>query len=172
MEGEYMWKKILLVQICVCLFIITGYITIEKSGVESLKDRRSEAIAAISKHYTTKDILDVGKDTVAELIDSPATLTGYILKGQEAQKYAEPIDPVIEGAITSVYAVSGGQVIETGENSELGRYIKIQHDGAVSVYGNCCRVYAKDGKHVRRGQVIGSYIQDENNTFYYELIEE
>lgn len=167
-----MWKKIALVQLCICLFIVTGYITIGNSGSELLKEKRSDFVAAMSKHYTASDIFTTGKDAVTTLIKTPTIITSYILNGQESQQYAEPIDPVAEGAITSVYAVNGGQVYETGENDELGKYIKIQHDGAVSVYANCSRVYAKEGKHVRRGQVIGSYVQDENDKFYYELIKE
>ena len=167
-----MLKKILLVQMCVCLLIVTGYISIGKSGSDLLIDKRSEAIAAVSRHYTMSDIFTKGKKVITTLVKTPIDVSEYITIGQEGQQYAEPVDPAVEGAVTSVYAVMGGQVIETGENDEIGRYIKIKHDEATSVYGNCCRVYAKDGKHVRRGQVIGSYLQDEDNKFYYELIQE
>ena len=166
-----MWKKVLLAQICICLFLVTGYITIGNSGVEVLKEKRGQLVATMSEHHTVADIITSGK-AAAALIKAQDAVSGYIMEGRESQKYAEPVDPAVEGEITSVYAVSGGQVIETGENSELGKYIKIQHDGAVSVYGRCSRIYAKEGKHVRRGQVIGSYMQDENNQFYYDLIEE
>lgn len=167
-----MWKKILLTQICICLFIVTGYITIGNSNAAVLKEKRSKAVAAISEHYRISDVFDKSKVAVSALIKVPATLTNYVMKGQESQQFAEPIDQAAEGMITSVYAVSGGQVIETGESEELGNYIKIKHDGAVSVYGNCSRIYIKEGKHVRRGQVIGSYMQDKNNEFYYDLISE
>ena len=167
-----MWKKIILMQICICLFLTSGYIAIGKSGSEMLQKKTLKAVASMSEHYTVSDIISGGKNAVVSLIKSPSVVTGYLLSGKQAQQYGEPIDPVVEGAITSVYAVSGGQVIETGDNAVLGKYIKIQHDGAVSVYGQCSRIYAEEGRHVRRGQVIGSFMQEENNEFYYELIEE
>lgn len=167
-----MWKKNLLIQVCVCLFLVTCYITIGHGDTEILLEKRGQIVATMSEHYTTADIFNKGKDVVSTLIKTPSIVTGYIIEGSADQHYAEPIDPVLEGEITSVYAVSGGQVIEAGESEEMGRYIKIRHDEAVSIYGNCSRVYAKEGKHVRKGQVIGSYINDENKKFYYELIKE
>lgn len=167
-----MWKKVFLMQICICLFIVTGYVSMDKTESVFLHDKRSKAVAALSKNYLVSDVFSAGRDAVAALVKTPATITGHIINGREYKPYAEPIDPVVEGVIASVYSVNGGQVCETGENNEFGRYIKIQHDGAVSVYGNCSRIYVKEGKHVRRGQVIGSYMPEKNKQFYYELIEE
>ncbi len=167
-----MWKKVLLAQICVCLFLVTGYISIGELNRELLHDKRSQVVAAISKHNSVADLFEEGKQVVSTVIKMPSSVSEQIKKGKDAQQYAEPLDPVLEGDITSVYAVAGGQVTETGENEEIGKYVIIQHDEAVSVYGNCCKVYAKENEHIRRGQVIGSYIQDAENEFYYKLIEE
>ncbi len=167
-----MLKKIVLIQTCICLFLATAYITIGKTGPDMLKEKRGQIVAVMSKHYTAEDIFDAGKETVIGLIKTPTAVTNYIISGQELQKYAEPVDPAAEGDVTSVYAVASGQIIETGENNALGKYIKIRHEKAISVYGKCCRIYVKEGEHVRRGQVIGSYLQNEKNKFYYELIEE
>ena len=167
-----MIKKILCIQICICILIVFGYKAAGRVDSEILNEKRAQAVAAMSKHYTASDIWDKSKKSAAALIKVPVSVTSYVINAQEMQKYADPIDNVTEGSITSVYAVSGGQVIETGENRELGKYIKIQHDGAVSVYGNCRTIYADEGQHVRQGQVIGSFKQEESNRFYYELIDE
>ncbi len=167
-----MIKKILIMQTCVCILMLCGYSAAGRFDSEKVQEIRSQAVAAMSKHYTVSDIWDKGKSAVSALIRIPTAVTSYVMSTGEPQSYAEPVDPVGVGSITSIYAVSGGQVIETGENEELGKYIKIQHDSAVSVYGQCSRIYAKEGKHVRRGQVIGSFMQEENNEFYYDLIEE
>lgn len=167
-----MVKKIILLQSCICILMLCGYAYTGKLDSEIIRERHSQAVASMSEHYTVSDIWDKGKNAASVIIKVPAAVTSYVMSAQEIQQYAEPIDPVTEGGITSVYAVSGGQVIETGENGKLGKYIKIQHDGAVSIYGQCSRIYAKEGKHVRRGQVIGSFMQEENNQFYYDLIEE
>ena len=167
-----MIKRIILIQSVVCIIMLLCYMAAGKFDSEIIQEKRSQAVAAMSKHYTVSDIWDKGKSTASALIKVPAAVSSYVMSAQDSQRYAEPIDPVAVGGITSIYAVSGGQVIETGENEELGKFIRIQHDGAVSVYGQCSRIYAKEGKHVRRGQVIGSFLQEENNEFYYDLIEE
>ena len=167
-----MWKKIFLTQICVCLLIVSGYIAIERSNYELLKERRSEVIAAVSRHYIVSDIWNKGKNAVFSLIKMPVAVTDYVISAQENQQYAQPIAPVSDGGITSIYAVAGGQVISTGENKKIGKYIKIQHEDAISIYGNCTRVYVKEGKHVKRGQVIGRFLKEADNEFYYNLIEE
>lgn len=167
-----MWKKILLIQVCICLFIISGYAAIGRSDSEVFREKRSQAVAAMSKNYTVSDLWNKGKSAASAIIKVPAVVSSYVINTQNAENYAEPIDPVSEGGITSIYAVSGGQVIETGENAELGKFIKIQHDEAVSIYGQCSRIYTEAGRHVRRGQVIGSFMQEKNNEFYYELIKE
>ena len=167
-----MIKKILLIQTCVCIIVLCAYAAAGRTDYEEIQKKRCQAVAAMSKHYTVSDIWDKGKGTAAALINVPVSVTGYIIGAQEMQRYAEPIDSVENGETASVYAVSGGQIIETGENKELGKYIKIQHDGAVSIYGQCSRVYAEEGNHVRRGQVIGSFRQEEGKEFYYKLIEE
>jgi len=167
-----MIKKILLIQICVCMFILCIYGVVTVSDSDFLQKKRSQAVAAMSKHYTASDIWSKGKSAASTLIKVPVSVTSYVIGAQEMQEYGEPADPVKEGDTASIYAVSGGQVIETGENSKLGKYIKIQHDDAVSVYGSCNRIYVKEGMHVRRGQVIGSFKQEKNTEFYYDLIEE
>lgn len=167
-----MIKKIFILQTCVCILLLCGYASAGKLDSELIEERRSQAVAAMSKHYTVSDIWNKGRNAVLSFRKIPAAVSNYVMSSQSTQEYAQPVDQAVEGAVTSVYAVSGGQVIETGKNAELGNYIKIRHDEAVSVYGNCCRIYAKEGKHVRRGQVIGSYVQDKSNEFYYALIEE
>lgn len=63
-----MWKKIIVAQICICVFLASGYIAIEKSGSESMMEKRGKIVAAMSKHYTVHDIFNAGKEAAAEYI--------------------------------------------------------------------------------------------------------
>lgn len=167
-----MWKKILLIQTCICMFLISGYISIDISDAAGLQEKQSRAVAAMSKHYTAQDILERTRHAASAIINTPATVTNFIISVSGQQRYGKPIDHAETGETTSVYAVSGGFVIKTGENDKLGKYVKIRHDGNVSVYGNCNKIYVKEGEHVRKGHVIASFKQERNNSFYYDLIKE
>ena len=92
-----MWKRLLLIQICVCLFLVTGYITIGNSDAELLKKKRGQLVVAMSEHHTVSDIFSSGKMAAAGLIKAQDAFAGYILNGRESRKYADPVDPAVEG---------------------------------------------------------------------------
>ena len=167
-----MWKKKILIQTCACLVITAAYTAVNYFGGSAVSDVRESAVAAMSKHYTVSDIWDNGKKAVSAAVKAPVAVTGYIIGSQEMQQYGDPLDETETGDTASVYAVSGGAVHETGKNEKYGKYVMIQHEDAVSIYGNCSKLYVKAGEHVRKGQVIASFSKDGNKEFYYDLIEE
>lgn len=167
-----MTGKTILIQACVCIMIAGGYVIFDKSDSEMIQDRQNKLVAAVSVHYTVQDVFNKGKEVISAAIKAPAAVTSYIISSQDIQKYGMPIDESPSGEVVSVYAVSGGQVIETGENSRIGKYVKIRHDEAISVYGNCNKIYVNEGKHVRQGAVIASFMNDGNTELHYELIKE
>ena len=164
-------KKAFIIQTAVCIVIAAVYGIIHSADLPMLQNKSAEIVSAMSKHYTVSDIKDNGKTAVMSVIKAPAVVTGHIIASREKQEYGTPIDKAEKGETTSIYAVAGGRVIETGTNDELGNYIIIQHEDAVSTYGNCSRLYVKETEHVRKGQVIASFVNDGTNEFYYHLEE-
>ena len=63
-----MWKKIIVAQICICIFLASGYVAIEKFGSERMMEKRGKIVAAMSKHYTVHEIINAGKETAVEYI--------------------------------------------------------------------------------------------------------
>ncbi len=54
-----------------------------------------------------------------------------------------------------IAAMYDGQVEETGENSSLGRYIRLNHgDGVTVLYAHCSEVVADTGTRVRAGETV------------------
>jgi murein DD-endopeptidase MepM/ murein hydrolase activator NlpD len=85
-------------------------------------------------------------------------------------QYGEPIDAMVSGTVSQIYAVSGGTVIAVGENDEYGKYIRIAHGKeAESVYGNIRQVYVRPLERVKKGQVIAEYENSAEQDFYYAL---
>lgn len=162
-----MWKLKLRTQIIICAVITAAYGIVHTAEIPWLNEKSAAAVAVISKHYTISDIADTGKAAVSNLVEIPSAVTSSIMSSQEQQEYGIPLDDLKDGETGSVYAVAGGMVTETGENDDIGLYIKIAHENAVSVYGNCDKSYVKEGEHVRKGQVIAGFTKDKE--FYYRL---
>ncbi|TYQ16086.1 UNVERIFIED_CONTAM: Membrane proteins related to metalloendopeptidases [Acetivibrio alkalicellulosi] len=56
---------------------------------------------------------------------------------------------------TPIKAAYQGEVVELGEDLELGKYIKIRHDeNIMSVYGNCSVLKVNKGQYVNKGDII------------------
>jgi len=106
----------------------------------------------------------------ADRIAGPTTPTrwplddpGYVTRGQTgsaegASRGEEPHNGLdIAVPIGSpVRASGGGTVLETGEDSEYGRYVLLEHpDGYQTRYGHLSRSTVAAGKPVDAGEVIG-----------------
>lgn len=164
-------KSKLVIQIAVCLAIAAAYGIINNTEMTILQNKSAELVSVMSKHYTAADIADKGKSAVMNIIKAPAAVTSHIIASQEKQAFGLPLDDIAAGETGSVYAVAGGRVSETGNNDEFGMYIVIEHENAVSTYGNCSKLYVKETEHVRKGQVIASFVNDGKKEFYYHLEE-
>jgi murein DD-endopeptidase MepM/ murein hydrolase activator NlpD len=75
---------------------------------------------------------------------------------------------------TKIRAFADGTVCVVGESSELGRYVKINHENGIStLYAHCKKVTAADGQTVRRGDAIATVGQTGHATgphLHFELI--
>ena len=166
-----MWKKKIFIQIAACLVIAGVYGVIQATDMNGVQEKTASVVAAASRHYTISAIAASGKTAVFNIIKAPAVVTNRIIASSETRKYGVPMDEVSNGETGPVYATAGGKVIETGENEELGTYVKISHNDTITVYGNCYRIYAKENEHIRKGQVIASFTNDGTKEFIYEMIE-
>lgn len=166
-----MRKKKFKFQLIVCMILALFYGIAQSITAPAAQAKFTSFVAIVSTHYTAADIVNGGKQAISTLIKAPVAVTNRITASQEAQQYGFPIGTTEKGETTSVYAVAGGSVIETGENDIIGKYIVIQHDDKNSIYGNCHNLYVKKGEHVRKGQVIASYVDLEGKDFYYLLSE-
>ena len=54
-------------------------------------------------------------------------------------------------------AVYSGEVMDVGEESPLGKYVRLRHDEGVEIlYGHCLDVYVKPGVTVRVGDRVAA----------------
>ena len=106
---------------------------------------------------------------------SPAALEGA--PAGEAVASAEArhdgIDIIAEGNAL-VAAAASGIVIQAGQDRDLGRYVKIDHDhGVQTLYAHLSRTFVQAGDHVEKGVSIGA-VGNTGNSFgphlHYEIL--
>jgi murein DD-endopeptidase MepM/ murein hydrolase activator NlpD len=55
----------------------------------------------------------------------------------------------------NIYAVLHGSVSQTGYNSIIGNFVKLEHGNYTTVYGHLSEVFVRQGELVKSGEVIG-----------------
>jgi murein DD-endopeptidase MepM/ murein hydrolase activator NlpD len=93
--------------------------------------------------------------------------------GGSAEPQHEGIDIIAENNAL-VSAAAAGIVIQAGQDRDLGRFVKIDHDrGVQTVYGHLSRGFVQVGDHVEKGNAIGS-VGNTGNSFgphlHYEIL--
>lgn len=124
---------------------------------------------AVMHHMTIEEAEGVWHRMESVFDDAPAKIVSAVTEVNEASKYGQPIDKEGSGSIRQVHAVAGGMVKRTGYNDAYGLYIEVQHEDAVSVYGNLDTAGVVEKERIQRGEIIGSFDSSKEKEFYYDL---
>lgn len=65
---------------------------------------------------------------------------------------------------TEIKASISGEVIESSQNSEYGKFVKILHGDVMTVYAHCKKLKTKKGDNVQKGDVIATVGSTGNST--------
>lgn len=155
-----------------CIIIAIAMLISVTSDITTLKQGSNAIISYMNKDYTVEDI----KRTLSSCADfasaMPEKVTSVINIIKGTPEMGEPIDPAYVAGQTDVYAVLGGDVTSSGENEEIGKYIRITH-GSIgeSLYGNLKSIDVEIPSRVKKGQKIGTFEQKEDEDFYYSFNE-
>lgn len=98
---------------------------------------------------------------------------GYNNQGANPETRHEAVDIIAENNAL-VMSAARGIVIESGQDRDLGRYIKIDHAHQVkTVYGHLGRSFVEIGDHVNKGTTLGT-VGNSGNSFgphlHYEIL--
>lgn len=169
-------KKIFLRQVEIVIIIGILVMAIQIIDNKVLNKGYDFCIEKISVNYSKENIVQVFNTYKEEKnkSDMIKTLGNIAHTVMSPIPYGDPIDVVATGTtnnISSVYAVNGGTVINVGTSDELGNYIIISHgEESISTYGNCSKIYVKKLQRVRKGEVIGEYMDNNpKKKFFYSI---
>ncbi len=164
-------KRKFLCQSFICLLLFGIVFFAEKSGNEAVVTGYEKVKDAMSSSLTIEKLKTSSKKFSKAVIHSPEKVVTAMSKLSEETKYGEPIDEISDSEIKTVHAVAGGKVICSGKSENLGLYVKIKHENAVSVYGNLQDLNVMLQDRVQRGEIIGTYNEAEGKEFYFQLDE-
>lgn len=102
---------------------------------------------------------------------NPGLAPGQSAASAEARH--EGIDIIAESNAL-VVAAGSGIVIQSGQDRDLGRFVKVDHDrGVQSVYAHLSRSFVQAGDHVDKGTTLGA-VGNTGNSFgphlHYEIL--
>ncbi len=122
--------------------------------------------------HAASDSLPVAPPVEARLAGSPSPPSGltrpavwplrdagFITRGMVPDSSADETHPGVDVAVamrTPVRAAGGATVMQTGEDTDYGKFVLLQHpDDFQTLYGHLSRVLVSKGRVVHAGEVIG-----------------
>ena len=162
-------KNKFMAQLIVCLVIVTTVSfgkNVNNKTINVIIDKGKDQVM---KEVSISDLRGITHKAINVLKDTPSQIVSAVISANENSQYGEPIDEKSDDEIKQVHAVAGGMVLCSGVDKEMGLYIKIQHENAVSIYGNLKDINVLESERVKRGEIIGSYDTKSNSKFYYDL---
>ncbi|MBW8888939.1 MAG: M23 family metallopeptidase [Fibrobacteres bacterium] len=112
-----------------------------------------------------------GQSAAAGAAASEGAAPGEAVASAEARH--DGVDIIAEGNAL-VAAAAAGIVIQAGQDRDLGRFVKIDHDhGVQTLYAHLSRSFVQAGDHVEKGVSIGA-VGNTGNSFgphlHYEIL--
>ena len=136
---------------------------------DKILDIKGEIKSQINKNYTLEDIKEAEKQVVSYILTAPNVVNTAITVANEISYYKYPIDENSMEKIVNVRAAAGGEVIYAGIHKDIGACIKIRHSDKISTYGNLHTINVIPGDRVKKAEIIGTYNNESNEEFYYQL---
>lgn len=159
----------ILIQAVICLAIfalVRGAAMIEGDSISKIKDAVKEQS---EKNYSIEDIKEAGSDFAGKVVNAPKSITAAVTAANEVGEFGKPIDEDSKEDVLAVHATAGGEVIYAGIDKDLGVCIKIKHEEKTSTYGNLYTLTTVTGERVKKGDIIGTFDNDGEKEFYYQL---
>lgn len=160
-----------LVQMMICFTIFAVCRGAAMIDNEKFSEIKNTVAGYLEKNYSMEEIKETGAKLAEKVISAPEVFTSAVMKANEISEFGAPIDEKDTDEVQAVHAVSGGTVVYSGIDKELGFCIRIQHEDKLSTYGNLERISVVMGDRVKKGEIIGTFDKNNDEEFYYQLSE-
>lgn len=163
------FKDKILVQTVVTLTLIAminGNYLVTNEKVLDIKD---EIKNQINRNYTIEDIKQAEQQVVSYVLKAPKAINTAITVANEISYFKYPVDESSNEKIINVRAAAGGEVIYAGIHKDIGACVRIKHGEKISTYGNLHTINVITGDRVKKSDIIGTYNNESEEEFYYQL---
>lgn len=165
------FKEKIFTQAVICCMIFTLVKATDFINIDVIKNVRTAVETRLERNYTAEEVKQAGSELLERAKSAPAAITSVVVEANQVGEFAQPIDEDTSLKTRCVYAVNSGTVTASGISGELGSFVRIQHEDRVSTYGNLTSIKVIRGDKVRKGDIIGTYDNDSEKKFYYDLEE-
>ena len=156
-------------QIIASLMIFSSVKSVGMINWEPVNEMKAWVSSHINTNYTAEEVKAAASELLERAGSAGEVLASAVISANKAGQSDNVLGEADEKGIRVVYAPDGGDVVSVGISDELGMYVRIRHDGKISLYGNLADIAVLTGERVRKGDIIGSYDSNSVNEFIYEL---
>ena len=158
---------------------------IAEQGADTAKGERGNRLSAADLDKFVADVRALerrrrgtasafpARDEIPDIWPVAGIISQKFNAGASAEARHEGIDIIAESNAL-VAAAAAGIVIQSGQDRDLGRYVKVDHDhGIQTIYAHLSRSFVQAGDHVEKGATLGA-VGNTGNSFgphlHYEIL--
>jgi murein DD-endopeptidase MepM/ murein hydrolase activator NlpD len=113
------------------------------------------------------------KDQIPDIWPVAGIISQKFNAGASAEARHEGVDIIAENNAL-VTAAAAGLVVQAGQDRDLGRFVKVDHDhGIQTLYAHLSRSFVQAGDHLEKGSALGT-VGNTGNSFgphlHYEIL--
>ena len=165
------FREKIVVQTVICLMIFAGIKSAAMIDVELINKTEKFFSEQYKKHYTPDNVKEVVSDALEQISGVHKTVTAAVIKANTEDEKHNILGPLDEEGIQVVYAAAGGKIINAGLNEEKGFFVEVLCDDHIYSYGNMAQISVVPGERTRKGDIIGTFDNNEGKEFFFEKSE-
>ena len=162
------FREKIVVQTVISLMIFAG---IKSAGMIDVKlVNKTEAFFSeqYKKHYTPDTLKDVFSDAYENISEAHKTVTAAVVNANKQENDDNVLGTAGDNGIQVVYAAAGGKITNAGISKEKGYFVEVITDDYIYTYGNLAQISVVPEERVRKGDIIGTYDNNEYSEFFFE----
>ena len=156
------------IQTVISLMIFAGVKSISMIDIDKINEAEDFLCSRFEKHYTPEDIEETVSGIFDEINEVHKSVTAAVIEANTEGESEIVLGKKDAEGIQIVYAATGGNVINAGINDKKELFVEISGDDYIYTYCNMSQISVATGERVRKGDIIGTFDNKDDNEFFFE----